>query len=97
MRIESHNTAEVQPELPVRGPLNATELAEYKRLTTLLDDNYDRRQQLALMKAGLAKDAARLAAIDAREAELVAGGYAIAHLRRHLHGRYKWPKIYRGE
>ncbi|MBG6222771.1 MULTISPECIES: hypothetical protein [unclassified Janthinobacterium] len=96
MRNESHKTAEVQSEPPVPGPLNAAEMVEYKRLTSLLDDNYARRQQLALMKAGLAKDPVRLAALDAREAELEAAGCAIAHLRQHLHGRYKWPKIYRG-
>lgn len=87
-------TENAAPAVP--GPLNAAEMLEYKRLTALLDDNYDRRLRLALMKGALAKDAARLAAIVVREAELEAAGSAISRLRSHLHGRYKWPSIYRG-
>ena len=81
---------------PVLGPLSDKEFAEYQRLTALLDESERRRALIFAMKNSVRDMPQRLAALEKREQEVLLSSFAIADLRKHLHGRFKWPSIYRG-
>lgn len=95
MRNESHKTAEVQAALPVPGPLTDSELAEYRRLTALIEDVEQRRVTIASLRHGLRREPARLDLLDEREQQLYAAGVALMSIRTPLYLRFKWPKIQR--
>ncbi|MRW85388.1 hypothetical protein GJ698_14980 [Pseudoduganella sp. FT26W] len=79
------------PVGPMTAPLTDSELAEYRRLTCLIEDIEQRRNIVALLRHGLRRNPARLALLDEREAQLYAGGAALLRIRAPLHRRYRWP------